>query len=589
MYFILLFVLLFFTTALQASDNFYDIEFSKDDIGNIKKHWVYNSRIYKDTQTKPIVYKDRIIYLDGQKNLIIISLTTGQEICRNTEKKDRGYHRGIGLYKKSLNEIYSVFVRHGELVLINIFDCKKKFFQKKLEFRFPVSAPILVNNNIAYVLFNGDAPHAYNLDNGNLIWKTKVPNNIKKKIINKKMKPKFNWDVWGGGVIDEKFNQIIFSTANAKPSFTIIGRKNQNLFYNSIVSIDLKNGNYKWHFQEIENDVLNLDLAAAPVLFDFHKENYVLQATKTGQLIILNRKNGEPISNFTTKSFNINSKKKKSVVKKKIFEDWQIYSKSNFLSDDINSLNEDFEFQSKKKISESIITEYTNLVNYKDYIYYGIHGGTQWPGIAVSNEGIAIIPSNNIAYVARLKDLSTFEYSKSLKKLFDSFANFKFEEIKNSLRKIKFSIDHLLSFYKIDIQSWKRFETVDGIPLNKPPWGTLTAIDIIKKKKLWQIPHGSYIKLKTLGISENTGSEIFGAPIITNGGVIFIAGTDDAKVRAYNIENGDKIWEENLPFSAYGNMIIAEYKNINYLIINSSGGSKFKSDKGDAIICYRLN
>ena len=87
----------------------------------------------------------------------------------------------------------------------------------------------------------------------------------------------------------------------------------------------------------------------------------------------------------------------------------------------------------------------------------------------------------------------------------------------------------------------------------------------------------------------NTGAEIFGSPVILSHGIVFMAGTDDKKIRAYSLESGDKIWEDNLPFSSYGSLIVASYNDKQFLIVNASSGTNFNSKLGDAIVAYELS
>ena len=122
---------------------------------------------------------------------------------------------------------------------------------------------------------------------------------------------------------------------------------------------------------------------------------------------------------------------------------------------------------------------------------------------------------------------------------------------------------------------------------NSTPWGTITSIDIINKKKNWEISHGSYPKLKNR--YNNTGSEIFGCPVIAGKEIFFMSGTRDKQIYAYNSSNGKLLWKDDLPFVSYGCPIISEYNDNIYLIINASGGSKFKDvEQGDKIIAYKL-
>ena len=588
-YFLIIFFVLCFKNTV-AENNYYNSNFEIKDLQSLKKAWTYKSNIFKDTQTKPVSYKDKVIYLDGHKNLRVISLFSGEKICLNTGKKDRGYHRGIAIYEKNKNEVYAVFVRHGSVVLFNIMNCTEKKINFAAKKKAVISARILVNDNIAYILFNGAPPIALNLDNGKKLWEAKIEKNKLEKLKKKNLNNKIKWDVWGGGILDLKYNQLIFSTANAKPSWNSENRLGPNLFYNSIVSIDLNTGKYKWHFQEIEHDLWNLDMAAPPILLDLDQTDYVAQATKTGQLILLNRKNGEPTEKVTEKKFDLNDGNDKTFTIKKYFPSWLTYSKNNFTHDDINNLEKKFSIEAKRKISESIIGDTLPLNKDKNYIYYGIHGGTQWPGIAATPSGTIIIPSNNIAYKVKLKDPANFNFKKEFRALWSDILNLKlnnFSTFKKSVKKILKTVNKILDYKKVDIEGWHKFANIEGIPLNSPPWGVLVAIDIKNKKQKWIVPHGSYPKLENKTL--NTGSEIFGSPVILSTGIVFIAGTDDKKIRAYALEDGKKIWEDDLPFSSYGSLIVANYKDKQFLIVNSSSGTNFDSSPGDAIIAYQLS
>ena len=147
-------------------------------------------------------------------------------------------------------------------------------------------------------------------------------------------------------------------------------------------------------------------------MLDLGQSDYVAQATKTGQLILLDRKSGKPTEKIIEKKFNLNDDNKNNFTLKRNFPDWLTYSRNNFTKDDVNKINKQFTLEAEKKISESLIGEYLPLNKNKDYIYYGIHGGTQWPGIAATPEGIVIIPSNNIAYKVKLKDPKDFSFKK---------------------------------------------------------------------------------------------------------------------------------------------------------------------------------
>ena len=574
------------TSKLYSSENFYNLDYGKDNLTAIQKVWTYKSGYFADSQTKPISYDDKIIHLDGHKNLHIISIETGKLICKNIGKIiDGSPYRGLSLYNKSKNEVYAVFPRNNNIILVNIHDCKQKILRNKIV-QNKLYAKILINNNIAILLPNGSIPKAYNLDTGNLLWSANISTQDKKKLIKFNRSKKFYWDVWGGGVIDKDLNQIIFSTANAKPAYDSRGREGPNLFYNSIVSLNLKTGEYNWHFQEIEHDVLNLDLATPPVLFNKSNKHFLIQATKYGQLIILDRKNGKPTENYVEKIF-FHDEKKKNFTKIKSFNTWQKFSKNNFNKNDFNNLNEDYENLSKKIIQKSLIKDYSSLKENINYIHYGFHGGSEWPGVGITSSGLVIIPANNIAWVSKLENKKFIKNVQTLYKLIISSFTTDKNKIEKNFIKIKIAIKKIFNLMPNNIEKYQRFETSNGIPLNAPPWGTITAINFLEKKKMWSVPHGHYPQLDNK--YKFTGSEVFGCPVIASNEVFFLSGTRDKHIYAYSVKNGKELWKDKLEYIAYGCPIIAKYKNSAFIIINSSGGSKFENTKkGDAVIAYKL-
>ncbi len=576
-----------FTQNSLSTENFYDINYQTKDLKHISKEWEYHSGVFKDTQNKIKQHKDKLIHLDGNKNLIVLSLKNGKEICKTNGGKDRAPFRGVSIYK-SYKNIYAIFPKNGELKKINIKDCKDTNFKKKIKIK-NLSTPVLIHKNVGIVLSNGGIPKAYNLETGNLIWTANINKKIEKKLKTFNQNHQFHWDVWGGGTLDIKYDQVIFSTANAKPSFSSNERKGPNLFYNSVVALDLRSGEYKWHFQEIEHDVLNLDLASRPALFDSNEHgDFVVQAAKSGQLILLDRKTGKPKEKFKEIIY-YHDDKREFFTKFKKFDDWLQFSRRTFQKNDINNLSEDYKEQARKILENSVIADYKKLEKKKDYIHYGMHGGSEWPGIGVDKNGNVLIPANNIAWVSRLRDPEEFKFKDHLKDILFSGLNLfttDFSIFKKNAKNIIQNFKKITNYKKVDIEKYKRFEANDGVPLNSPPWGTITLINLINSEKKWSIPHGSYPQLKEF--KKKTGSEVFGCPVIV-GEIFFVSGTRDKTIYAYDMNNGEIIWEDKLPFISYGCPILASYENNHYLIINSSGGRKFKKKGyGDAVVSYKL-
>ena len=135
-------------------------------------------------------------------------------------------------------------------------------------------------------------------------------------------------------------------------------------------------------------------------------------------------------------------------------------------------------------------------------------------------------------------------------------------------------------------QGYNKFLSKEGYPAIRPPWGTLNAIDLNTGNYLWKVPFGEYPELTAKGIS-TTGRENYGGPVVTAGGLIFIAATSDRKFRAINKANGKILFEADLPASGIATPSVYSVNGKEYIVI-ACGGSKWGGVQGDAYVAFGL-
>jgi quinoprotein glucose dehydrogenase len=119
-------------------------------------------------------------------------------------------------------------------------------------------------------------------------------------------------------------------------------------------------------------------------------------------------------------------------------------------------------------------------------------------------------------------------------------------------------------------KEWRRFKDQDGYNAIKPPWGTLNALDLKTGEWLWKIPLGEFPELTKKGVPV-TGTENYGGPVVTAGGVIFIAGTKDERIRALDKKTGRELWRYQLPAGGFATPATYEVDGKQYVVIAAGG------------------
>jgi quinoprotein glucose dehydrogenase len=133
---------------------------------------------------------------------------------------------------------------------------------------------------------------------------------------------------------------------------------------------------------------------------------------------------------------------------------------------------------------------------------------------------------------------------------------------------------------------FRRWADAEGYPAIKPPWGTLNAVDLNTGDIKWKVPLGEYPKLKARGIAP-TGTENYGGPVVTAGGLVFVGATADETFRAFDKETGAILWQATLPFGGNATPSTCMVNGRQFVVI-SAGGGKSGRPSGGSIIAFAL-
>ena len=198
--------------------------------------------------------------------------------------------------------------------------------------------------------------------------------------------------------------------------------------------------------------------------------------------------------------------------------------------------------------------------------------------ITVIEKGKGFMPSFNQFSYKKKNALLSFLYNENLATDNENDANQSWlENLRKELFDFKIPYTHT---------GYNRFYDQDGYPAVKPPWGTLNAIDLNKGEILWQVPLGEFVELTNRGIPK-TGTENYGGPVVTAGGLIFIAASKDEHIRAFDKDSGKELWKYKLPAGGYATPSIYEVDNKQYIVI-ACGGGKMGTKPGDYYISFGL-
>jgi quinoprotein glucose dehydrogenase len=127
-----------------------------------------------------------------------------------------------------------------------------------------------------------------------------------------------------------------------------------------------------------------------------------------------------------------------------------------------------------------------------------------------------------------------------------------------------------------------------GAPCSAPPWAALTAVDIVNKKIVWEVPLGSIEKLAPVPIPYEIGTPGAGGPLGTASGLVFIGYTLDDKIRAYDMQTGKVLWKADLPAAGIAVPVTYEVGGEQYIVITAGGHSMYGSTMGDSVVAFKL-
>jgi quinoprotein glucose dehydrogenase len=451
---------------------------------------------------------------------------------------------------------------------------------------------------------------------------------------------------WAGMTVDYARGIVFVPTGSATYDFWGGNRNGDNLYANSLLALDARTGKRIWHFQAVHHDVWDRDFPANPNLIRIQKDgkwiDAVAQISKQGYTYVFDRETGKPIwpivETPVTQSQMPGEVSSKTQPIPSLPEPFMnlVYAEKNILN-----LTPKWETDIRSQLSNAIFGDtWAPPHPEKSLVLFpGMDGGGEWGGASFDPESQTLyVNANQVPWLIEMTPNANFGgvgqsiYTNycgnchgldrkgnppavpSLIALKETYTSESLNLLLQKGRGAMPSFSHISAeergilvdylFGKADAENKKELETEssklspryymkgykqlitkEGIYGSNPPWGLLTAIDMNTGLKKWQIPLGSIDSLKAMGI-ENTGIENYGGPVVTAGGLLFIAATKDGKIRAFDKETGKLLWEAQLPAAGHATPAVYERNGKQFLVIACGGGKGTKS--GDAYVAFAL-
>jgi quinoprotein glucose dehydrogenase len=451
---------------------------------------------------------------------------------------------------------------------------------------------------------------------------------------------------WTGMTVDQGTGIVYVPTGSANFDFWGGDRIGDDLFADCELALNAETGQRIWHFQGVHHDIWDRDFPSPPalvtVVHDGKKVDAVAQTTKQGFVYVFDRATGAPLFPVEERAYPPSDLHGEVAAKTQPLPTKPAPYARQLLTEDMltNRTPEAHEWVLQQFRTYRSQGQFIPLSAGKNTVIFpGFDGGAEWGGPAFDpTTGILYVNSNEMAWAVELAENTADQASgkgiyqsqctichgdnlKGSPPLFPSligvrdrmtleliaerirkgkgrmpgFPNLTPEEVNALVDYVTEGQDKELSsgqpappLMRYHFSGYTRFHDQDGYPAVTPPWGTLNAINLNTGEYAWKVPLGEYPELAAKGMKD-TGSENYGGPIITAGGLLFIGATNyDKKFRVFDKSTGELLWETTLPFSGNATPITYEIDGRQYVVIAAGGGKDVRSPSGGVYVAFAL-
>jgi quinoprotein glucose dehydrogenase len=582
-------------------------QINRQNVGRLQRAWTYHigeadregvgadrHRIAPFESTPLVI--DGVLYFSTPSNRVIaLDAESGKELWQfdpqsgRTGPRQYFQHRGVAYWQSEKGDdrrvLYGTF--DGRLIALDArtgkpchdfgkdgtVDLRAGFVGESADQTYSVTSPPAIYRNL--VITGAEVPEypskgptgavrAFDIHSGKLIWTFHTvpqPGETGFESWEKDAwKDRTGVNVWSLMSVDVERGLIFLPIGSASYDFYGADRKGRDLFSNCLVALDAASGRLVWYYQMVHHDLWDYDMPAQPALITVRRDGRetpaVVQVTKMGFVFIFDRVTGKPLypvqertvpqsdvpgeAAWPTQPFPV---KPPGLVRQTLGET------------DISSVTPE-SHRYCTELFHTLVSRgmYTPYGREMTLVVPGTLGGANWSGGSFDRaSGYLFVNANELAAVGAMKqqsDDSPEQYRRASKD--GEYARF-----------------------------WDEHEW----PCQKPPWGTLNAVDVNKGEFAWRVPLGVVDELKTI-----TGTPNLGGSIVTAGGVVFIGATTDSRFRGFDALTGEELWAATLEASAHATPMtyLGKKTRKQFVVIAAGGGGYFKGKVSDTLVAFAL-